>query len=108
MDAASASNVIRPNWSALFRARIEAELANLEQQQAEERPATKDYLPDLGSCVASSATEATAGPDGATERSAEPTESAASRRSGWRSIDTITQAVKDAAGMVIQNERGSS
>jgi hypothetical protein len=39
MDAASASNVIRPNWSALFRARIEAELANLEQQRGDQTAA---------------------------------------------------------------------
>lgn len=39
MDAASASNVIRPNWSALFQARVEAELANLERQRGDQTAA---------------------------------------------------------------------
>jgi 3-mercaptopyruvate sulfurtransferase SseA len=39
MDAVSASNVIRPNWSALFRARVETELANLEQQRGDQTAA---------------------------------------------------------------------
>jgi hypothetical protein len=39
MDAASASNVIRPNWSAVFRVCIEAELANLERQRGDQTAA---------------------------------------------------------------------
>jgi hypothetical protein len=39
MDAASASNVIRPNWSAVFRVRVEAELANLEHQRGDQTAA---------------------------------------------------------------------
>lgn len=39
MNAASASNIIRPNWSALLRPRIEAELANLERQRGDQAAA---------------------------------------------------------------------
>jgi hypothetical protein len=66
--------------------------------EAHNDTAQEDYLPELGPCVASTATGTSTEPE--LKKNGEPPETATpSRRNGWRPIDAITQAVRDAAGI---------
>jgi hypothetical protein len=66
---------------------------HVEANDDSTKTAKKDYLPELGPCVASIPAETSMG------AGAQDGETTPSRRNGWSPIDAITQAVKDAAGM---------